>query len=216
MEFHLNEKKVREMAGRMRRVFGNDTLGHSKALEAVAQTLGYPNWDTLSGLLKRAEEPGFKLDKPVTLYVNAFSCDEWGEGPTWCKLTIDQHFIDTVLELQALCKAKGLDQTTKSWGVDAWGQSDSLNLRDEDLAVGKHSWWIRARPKHADYDCETRMLDIGWLLEALGNRTSTEYLAWRKDVLLYDSASNIKGMVEELVDNEELDESYLDELADNT
>lgn len=210
MEFNLNEKKVRQMAGRMRKVFGNDTLGHSKALEAVAQTLGYPNWDTLSGLLKNADRSRFKLDKPVTIYVNAFSCDEFGDGPSWAKLTLTQAFIDTVLELQALCNTKDLDQTTKSWAVDAWGSREDLNLRDEDLAVGKHSWWIRARPKHADYDCETRMLDISWLLEALSKRVSTDFLAWKKDVLLYDSAGNITGMLDELVDDGQLDESYLE------
>lgn len=211
MEFHLNEKKVREMAGRMRKVFGNDTLGHSKALEAVAQTLGYPNWDTLSGLLKREDKPRFTLDKPVTLYINAYACDEWADGPSWAKVRIDQAFIDAVLELQALCEDKGLDHVSKDWCPEAWDDDDNLRLQGDELVVCRHSWWFTARPKHADYSCETRMLDIGWMLDALSKHASTDYLVWRKDILLYDSAGNVSGMLEELVDAGQLDESYLDD-----
>lgn len=210
MEFQLNEKKVRDMAGRMRKVFGNDTLSYAKALETMAQTLGYPNWDTLSGMLKRESARQFKLDTPTTLYVSAFACDEWGESPAWAKVTLDQPLIDAVLSMQQLCIADGLDETSRSWGVEAWGRGAELLLRGEKLTVTAHSWWMQAYPKHADYECQTRMIDIAWLLDAFSTRQSTDFLAWRKDILVYDSSGNCQGLVDELVDDGELDESYLD------
>lgn len=211
MEFHLNEKKVRNMAVRMRQVFGNDHLSHSKALEVVAQTLGYKNWDTLSGLLKRAETPRFSLDKPVTLFVGAFSHDSWSKQPDWVKLTLDQAFIYTLLEMKSLCNDKDLDETSRSCLSGEWHRGEELRIQGDNLIVSRTAWWLQARPKHADHYVETRMLDIDMMLEALSKKTDNDYLAWRRDVLLYDTAGNIKEMLEQLVDAGELDESYLDE-----
>ncbi len=214
MEFCVNEKKVREMAGRLRQAIGKEAVGHADALELVSQTLGYPNWDTLSGMLKResrAVPPGVRVARPLTLYVEAFSCDEWAEGPSWAKVTIDQQFVDTVLELQALCTSQKLDQVSRSWFVEKWGDDGQLRLQGEDLQVGPRSWWIRARPKHADYDCETRMLDISWLLDCLQKGHSTDFITRKGDVLLYDGSGQTAGLLAQLVDEEQLDESYLND-----
>ena len=90
MDITLNEKKVREMAARLRDALGRDRVSQGAALEALSKAFGERNWDTFSGLLKRAAPMPVKLAKPVALYVNAHSCDEWAPGPSWCKLVVDQ------------------------------------------------------------------------------------------------------------------------------
>ena len=113
-----------------------------------------------------------------------------------------------------MCQAQGLDQVTRSIAVAAWDEGPDLHIRDELLVVSAHSWCVSARPKHAGYDVETRMMDIGWLLDALAKapgRTSEDFLAWHRDVLVYESAGEPSRLVADLVDAGELEDSYLPE-----
>lgn len=215
MQFELTPSTVRAMADRLQK--STPALKRSQAYEAVAQMLGHPNWDTLSGLLKREERDAagtqqlHRLVTPVTLYVGAFSTSEFGDGADWAKVTVDQEFLDTVLRLQQTCKDSGLDHTAIGFTPDYWQEDDTdpLRIQDEDLYVGKRSWWFRGVPKHCSYAVETRAVDIEDLLQALFARKETSYLAWRKDVLVYDSAGDINGLLAALVDAGELHEDYL-------
>ena len=53
MDIKLTESNARQMAQRLREEIGRDLVKSSKAFEALSKMLGQPNWDTLSGILKR-------------------------------------------------------------------------------------------------------------------------------------------------------------------
>ncbi len=211
MDIHLNEKNVRAMADRLRRHVGVQTIGVGKSLEAVSQMLGHPNWDTLCGLLrKEARDSGqVVVARPLTLYVEAFACDEWADGPSWAKVPLDQELVSALLGMQSLCDEKALDQVSRSWFVQEWGDRHDLRLRGEELQVSARSWWISAYPKHGDYKCETRVMDIQWLLDAVQGHKQSEYFLLRRDVLIYDPAGQPKTLLEQLVDEGQLTEDYL-------
>ena len=213
MDIRINKDTAREMARRLRAAVGTANLSQSQAYEALAATLGHPNWDTLAGLLKResteAAQPAFRLAAPITLYVDAFACDEWGEAPSWAQVLVDQAFVDEVLRLHGLVTQQGLDFVSTSWSAEMWDRQDDLRIQGDDLQVSKTAWWLRARPKHADYAVETRMIDVQVLLDVLSGKTH-DYLVRRKDMLFYDASGNTQGFIEMLVDDSVLDERYLE------
>ena len=210
MDITLNEKSVRQMAARIRKALGgNEALSHSKALETVAQSFGYPNWDTLSGMLKKEARTQFKLDKPVKLFIDAFVCDEWGSGPSWACVEVDQKFIDMLLDMQHVCKTKNMEDVSRD-ASPMWEGEDEHRMENDQLIVGHHRWWLRANSRHCDYAVETRSIDVEWLLDALSTGASNDFLHWRKDVLLYDPSGNSSGFVDMLIEAGELDESYAD------
>ena len=212
MDIQLNDKTVRAMAERLRSAIGGEQLPQGKALEALSLVFGYKNWDTLSGMLKREAQPKFRLAVPVELYVGAFSTDEFGSAPRWAQVTLDQAFIDKVLAMQALCVGQDLTETPASVEPERWQGDDSedpWNIQGAALCVGPASWWFSGFPKHCSYTVETRMIDINSMLTVLAKKTSTEHLAWFKDLLVYDSSGEPTQMLEALVDEDELLESYL-------
>jgi hypothetical protein len=227
MEFTLNDQKVREMTARLRTAFGPTQVTQSKALEVLAQTLGFANADTLKGLLKKeaakaalsrkstaAEVEAFVLKAPFMLYMEAFSCYEFGESPGWARIRVDQALMTTLLENQALCRERGLEHLATAPNLIEWGDQDNLNVRDEDLMVGKRSLWYRGRPKHAEYYVETRIIEIAELLKAIQDPSHCDgSIAWA-DGILFKSSDSAKTFALDLLDNEIIDisEACIDEM----
>lgn len=212
MQFEVTNTNVRSIVGRLRNAIGIDKLTASQAYEVLAKTLGVKNWDTLSGQLGKEStqaQTSFKLAAPIELYVDAFSCDAFGEGPAWASVTLTQEFVQELLRMQDLCENNHLSQVSKHYHADNWDRADDLNIQGDTLEVGSTSWWFRAQPKHTDYHVETRLMNIKDMMAVLAGGTD-QYLAFRKDKLIYDAAGNIQGLVEMLVDAGELDESYLE------
>lgn len=208
MHITLDRQVARTLATRLQRALASDvSLPRAKAYEVLAQTLGYPNWDTLSALLSRSTvSPDEIAFKPATLYVQAFSCDEHGPGPDWVRVDLDEAFMRKVLGLNGQCEREDLNSVRVSGAPDYWAESTSmpLNIRDEDLCAGRQHWWFRGHPKHCSYAVESRIVPTRVLLEALRSRTATEGFAWAgDDVLVYASDGNPKGFIEELRDAEE-------------
>lgn len=214
MQFQVTSENVRAMAERLQKTAG---VKRSQAYEAIAQMLGHPNWDTLSGLLKKndlavVQTAGYRLDKPVELYIAAFAAGDYDWSPAWAKVTIDQDFLDCVLRLQKVSIEEDLNFTVQNRAPSAWQEDDENPRIDyETVRVGKSNWWFHGVPKHCDYGVETRQIGIQDTLSALFERQSTSYLAWRNDVLVYDPSGDLDQFVSALVDSGELDESYLPE-----
>lgn len=205
MEITINPNTVRTLVKRLREALG---LSQSAAYETVSKTLGYPNWDTLSGLLKAeeatasnsvfaqaAERHGWRktpptVKEPFMFVWEAFACDEYGEGPGWYQLEVTQEVLNELHEMQTLCLQKSCD-VSRSFESGEWGNDDSLRLRGDELHVSASSFWVRARPKHCDYYVETRMTDIEELFKLVeqGQTAATPYLAWADGVLFKDGAS---------------------------
>jgi hypothetical protein len=227
LSIELDKPKVRDMADRLRWAVEGTQLSHSQALEILSKTLGYRNWDTLSGILRR-DTPvvNFEtlaasyLDEPVTMYLSVYACDDFGDSPSWAAVTIDRAWLATLFRLQALCIEQRVDSTALALGPDEWASSETFRIRSETFEVSEAHWFFKGFPKHADYAVETRMIDTARMLEALkakGKPAAADVkvgdepeLVWVKDVLLYDHEGNgdVTNFLNELVEYGPLDASY--------
>lgn len=221
MEICIDESRAREMASRLRSTFGTKTVSQSKSLEALAKTLGYADWNTLSGMLKRdtkekAVVPAIArllVGKPFDLYWEAYACSDLGESPGWAKVAVDQAFLDQVLATQALCVDKKLDHIALDFNAE-WDDVQDLQIRDTQLIVTEYSFWLRASPRYANYHVETRSIEIEYLRGVLGTPTVRyECLAWADGVLFADGAS-AKQFALGLLDDEHIaiNEGDIDEM----
>lgn len=217
MDFQITKSNIRDIVSRLRQALGSETVSQSTAFEAVAKALGLKNWDTLSGLLKREVEPAdaagpaVQLVAPIEMYVDAYTCDYYGEGPAWAKVTLTQQFLDQMLRMQRICKQQDVDIVTKSWAPEKWEREEQLNFEGDDLYVTADSWWFRARPKHADYAVETRNVDIRDMLALFvpcSKAESTAFLTIRQGKLFCIASGDMNGFIQMLVDDGELDESF--------
>ena len=239
MELKLQRETLAKMAERLQqewsRVESPGPLKKGAALEVLSHVLGYKNWDTLSGLVKAAtaqapngvegisaeaiERVGYRLtppkvEKPFMFYWEAYACDEWGEGPAWAKLEITQAFVDELHKLQTQCLRDTVNLSVDR-SVDEWDSEDTLRLRGDEMHVTHSHVWFSAYPKHANYNVETRLMDIRDFFDAIDGK-NTEWLAWADGVLFKDGSS-AKELAQGLVDNGELDieESRIDFMPSN-
>lgn len=221
MDIRIDELKAQEMATRLREAFGAADTTQEKALEVLARTLDFASWEALSAGLRNESDqagvvPAFVLDAPFDLYWEAYACDDHGDSPAFAKVVIDQAFVSNLLDLQATCISKKVGSIEQDIGVE-WDGEDLLNLRGDELSVGPYSFWLRARPKHADYYVETRSIDIVDLLAAIGSQetgpVSTANLGWA-DGVLFMSSEGSAVFAESLLDRQALsiDESRIDEM----
>jgi hypothetical protein len=212
MDIQLDHQRARDMARRLRDAVGIDQISQAKALEVLAQTLAYKNWDTLSGLLKRDASPGFVLATPVKLLVNVYACTDEGEAPAWAAILVTQEFINQLLELKRMGFDKDLDSVAVSSSEVSWaGEEDnfrSFRIRNEELHVNQFGWYFSGDPKHCSYSVETRMIDFLEFFKALSEHASTDCLTWTRDVLVYDEEGDTAGFIGQLVEDGALDESY--------
>lgn len=222
MKVELNEAKVRTIATSLRMAIHAGHVTHSKVLEVLAASMGFRNWDTMCGMLKRESRPALSLAQPVKLYMQVFATGD-GDGPDWAQVVIDQPFIDQLLSLQALCDDRRLSHVA-TFGEPALWQGDhreepdvnAVNFDSTQLYVTARGWWFRATPKHASYACETRVVDIEMLCAALTGKASAQYLAWHPSsrageppVLVSTSIGTTQGFLQELVDDGALSVHYL-------
>lgn len=230
MELQLNKQSVREMTERLRTALGLQSVSHSLAGEALAQALGYRNMDTLSGMMKKeaaASRPASAkkkpsvavpvLDKPFTLFVEAFACDEYGSAPDWARLTIDQEFLQALAESQQLCVDKSLDHLARDYGWATWADErdgHSYRIQGVELMVGTRSFWLQGRPKHCYYNVETRSIEIAEFFKAVGPDCPRDpYLAWA-DGILFNDGSCAQDFARGLLDDEVIDinETCIDQM----
>lgn len=212
MQLNITKETTRTFVTRMRQALGLESVSQSKAYEVFAQAVGVKNWDTLSGILSKEEAavvPSFTLQAPVELYIDAFACSEYADGPAWAMVYLTQEFINELLRLQSICKDNRLEFAVKSAYADDWQNQEEYRLTDDKLYVSQSSWWFRSQPKHADYHVESRYIELEDLFAVLNGGTN-KYLAFRKDKLMYDATGNVQNLVAMLVDSGNLDESYLE------
>ena len=221
MEICIDESRALEMASRLRSSFGPGKVSMSKSLEALAKTLGYPNWDTLSGMLKRdtqekAVVPALArllIGKPFDLFWEAYACFDMGESPGWAKVAFNQALLDQILATQALCLEKKLDHIALDFYA-AWEDVQDLQIRDTQLIVTEYSFWLRASPRYVDYHVETRSIEIEHLRGALASPPArNECLAWA-DGVLFAEGTSAKQFALGLLDDEHIviNEADIDEM----
>lgn len=144
------------------------------------------------------ETPGVSFK----LVIDAYACDELGNGPAYAVITVDQGFIDQLNQLLELCKTHKLESATVSLGPDFWDNEVALQIGCDELVITSDGqFWFKARLDNADYTVETKGMDIESLQEIaeLGPDTSSEndHFRWSKGVLY---SSNDPGLINDLID----------------
>lgn len=214
MDIQINEKSVRAMAERLRTSVGADQVSQGKALETLAAVLGFKNWDTLSGTLRkkasRTPAHGIVLGEPVELLMSCFCTNEFGSAPAYGKVTLTQQLVDRIFALRALASEHNLSELRDFYPIEWGGQDPDLDeewrMELEELVVGGHSMWFLASPKHANYNVETRAIELNLLKKVLSSRDSdkSDYLVWHKGHLVFSPDGEVDGFIDELKDYGEL------------
>jgi len=118
-----------------------------------------------------------KVEDPITFYVAAFACNEYGDGPGWAKVEINQKFIDELIEMHNLTNLFGLSVVERDGCVEYWQNEDEYRLQSDDLSVNSYGCFrFITHPKHADYNVETRDVLIKDLLLAISSINDAETL----------------------------------------
>jgi hypothetical protein len=197
MDIKVSNTSIRKMANRLRHAIGTDVVSHSKALEALSQVFGAPNWDTLSAKLKPQKIASPILQESAVLYVDTFACNEFGEDPEWATLHLDQEFLGELLKLRQVCLDSGLSHVAVDWDAIPWETGGAFQLENDSLYVTAERWWFRANPRHMGEAVETRAVKFEDLLSALkGEDTPT--LAWRDGKLYSSVCGDIEFLVKQI------------------
>lgn len=98
--------------------------------------------------------------KPFELVIDVFTTNEYGDSPAYAVVEVTPLFLDEVARLSELCRAHALTAVEVSASPERWDAEDEFRLQDDALHVQKNVFWFAAYPKHADYDVETRGIDI--------------------------------------------------------
>ena len=148
------------------------------------------------------------LEETRTLVLEAFACDEYGDGPAYAEISLTPSLVKEMVRLAAIGKAAGMrvvhvDSSDGIWG----GDDDAFRMRGTDMVVmpsvhgsmGESSVYWKGHPKHAYYNCETRSFDLNDLLACLAGEAVEERGFAEQDGVLFWDGNN--GGVQDLIDN---------------
>ncbi len=178
----LNSRSVRTLADGIHKAFPQ--FSKPQILEVIAHAVGMRDFNTLSGLLKKSDDApaapqaeGTSVPDPNALgltgiLVECYPVSEYGEGPNWALLKLDQAFLAQITKLQKLVVSQDLrfvavDIDVADYDNDAEDDS-AWNCHDWDLYVSQDRFWLRTLPKHAEIACESRAIlfrDLAKLLD---------------------------------------------------
>lgn len=135
----------------------------------------------------------------TTLFIEAYALDEFGDGPLWAKVRVDDAFLANLNRLHSICRVNKLESVTIGDGPDEWDMENDLLLRGDSLVVWGDDFWFTSRPKHADYSVESRAIDVTALAQVLNGKQPDDSSGfhWRHGLLFY--AGNPE-MAKELAD----------------
>ncbi|MDO8414831.1 MAG: hypothetical protein Q7S87_01320 [Agitococcus sp.] len=196
MHIELTSTSVNQMANRITEAFPQQ--GKPAVLEMLAYGLGYRNFDTLSGVLKKEKAarkqtqtngvPLGLLSTPVALWLECFSVDKGMDSPQWVAYSLTTMNLTFILEQQAICIAKDLDAVKFSEEPTSYDQGFFVaDIPSWSMFVSKTSFWFRGIPKHCDYAVETTLIEIARVITLLKERTEgTKDFRWIGSQLYHD------------------------------
>jgi hypothetical protein len=184
-----------------------------------------------------APNPNTAPSQPISLFVDAYSTNEWADAPAWAHIQLDEAFIERLQRLQSLCQEHKLARLATYDCVQAWDMENELRLGEDTLVVSEQDFWFEVYPKHSDSLIESRALSIADILKAWqvvqdpeNTRDTSEMSekdqvvnvvqlalhtaglsdrtwAYEHNTLFYCSGGDVQEFVDMIVDDEELDES---------
>lgn len=136
----------------------------------------------------------------TTLILEAYAHGGYNEGPAWAKWELTDERLERLELLSAICAKNELHSVTTRDPVDEWHNEDELRLRGDELHVSGSSLWFSCYPKHADYECETRIMELSDLQKLMRGEPVDEFI--------------VEGDL--VFQNETVKEGYTEHLADQT
>lgn len=117
--------------------------------------------------LEEAQAPKKPAGWTRDVFVKAFCTGDFGEGPSFAKMTVDEAFLDQLESLRGLCEEEGLSEVRVTSGPTMWGGCDenALRLQCPEMVVSCNSFWFNDQPKHVDYEIQTRAQTIGQFVQ---------------------------------------------------
>ena len=137
---------------------------------------------------------------PFTLVIEAFACDEHGDGPSCAEVTVTSEWLARVASLSASSRSLGICAAHVNDDDGIWDDPDeSLRMRSTEMVVmplreafgmTMTSFFFQGHPKHADDNCETRLIDLNDLIACIGNAGDLP-IGFKREygVLFYDGGS---------------------------
>ena len=152
--------------------------------------------------------PPVAIDKEFDLYLSAASTSEYGDGPSWAKVTVNQEFVNQIFEMLAVIKLAKLSGAERYVYPDEWENEDEYRLIDNCLHVSPHGdFWFTSYPKHSDYNIETRGLDMMRLSKAIAssedaNELEQWGLKWTDAGLIYCPSGDFEDFLNGILERE--------------
>lgn len=105
------------------------------------------------------------------IFIEAYACDDYGDGPTYASVVIDDSFVEEIKALDALINEHDLTEVRKFMTPEHWGPkgvADELMLQCGELVVVRGGFFrFVDRPRHADYSVKTRAVGINLVLKGI-------------------------------------------------
>lgn len=105
----------------------------------------------------------------TSIYLEAYSCGEWGDGPSYAKVDVTEAFAERLRTLRRVAEEHGLSEVRSFDSPEEWHNEEELRIVNCELCVCGDAFWFHAHPKHSDDAVETRAQDIEAFLAAVGN-----------------------------------------------
>lgn len=138
---------------------------HTHLVEASARFNGAKNWRTLRAELS-TKQPAVKTVAPdlkgktIEVYFETKALDDYGDGPMFCSITLGQAEVNRMAELNNLCEGNGLSEIHEQLFDIEWNDNEEYRMRNDKVVVATGDFWLKGRPKHADYCVESTMCGI--------------------------------------------------------
>lgn len=236
MQIEINKAKVKAMVSLLRKQIVPG-MPSSKAYETVSHLLGYPNWDTLSGLIGKGKQKfsersglsdkqmrwtqrhGWRAQAPVvrepfTVFVQANNTNEWADGPGWVKWVVDQEFVDLLQKVHTQCLENDNSHIAVDWLPEQWGNDETLRLQGDTLNVSCSFFYLSAHPKYGPGPVESLGISFKDFYAALDGGALPHSRGWADGVLFVDGNSPKELALDLLYEGIiEVNESTIDQMS---
>ena len=104
-----------------------------------------------------------KSNQPRKAYIEAYACDDYGDGPQFALVLCTSEFRGQLHRLAALCIQHNLSEVRIYESPESWGPGDieeDLRLTCGELVVTREAFWFVDQPKGTRYSIESRGQNI--------------------------------------------------------
>ena len=103
------------------------------------------------------------MSKNITVVIDAFSTNEYGNAPEYAAFTVNQEFLDRLEVLSELCKDHNLCEVRQYFSPE-WGPvsvADDMLLQSDELVMSTGDFfYFSAYPKHSNDRVESGFIDL--------------------------------------------------------